>query len=98
MSSPRVRSILLVVVLVLALPVISEAAGLTASRDGNVWSMVWMWLSQAWSGESRQLAGADATGGMALLSSADSGAPTTSGSSSGPICGGDQGVCIDPNG
>jgi hypothetical protein len=102
MLSPRVRSILLVAVLLLVLPVASEAAGLwAASPEQSVMTVVWAWLSEMWSGRAVQL---DSPSGMTLLDKADSsgttttGTPTSSGTSGSATCGGDQGACIDPNG
>jgi len=98
MSSLRVRNILLVVTLLVVLPVASEAAGLiSTSSERSVWTMVWTWLSDLWSGQVPQL---DAPSGTAFLGSADSAPPTpsTSGSSGPTTCSADQGVCIDPNG
>jgi hypothetical protein len=99
MLSPRVRNgltgLTLVLALMVALPGSTEAAGLRSSgQEWGVWSLVVSWFSDLWTGAFQD-------GGTATLSSASSattdpgtGGPTTSGA----ICGGDQGMCIDPNG
>lgn len=94
MSSPKVRTILtgmaLVVALTVALPARSEAAGFSPARDGgDMWSQVWSWFSELWS------TGAGETGLSSLTATETYTPPPTTTSAA---CGGDQGVCIDPNG
>jgi hypothetical protein len=95
MSSPRFRTILtglaLMVALTVALPVRSEAAGLSPLRDGgDVWSQVWSWFSELWS-----TGGSDT--GLSSLTATETYTPPPPTTTS-AACGGDQGVCIDPNG
>jgi len=103
MSSPKVRRFLTAIVLLLALAVVvpspvQAAERSSASAEASLWSAAWQWLTGFWDG------GALA-GGFGLLA-ADSTAPTSSSSTPGggaaasgaTVCGGDQGVCIDPNG
>jgi len=102
MSSLRVRNILigmfLVAALTLALPVSTEAAGLApAARGGDGWmDMIWTWVSQLWNGETREAPAGSAA--IRQVNGADSAGPTTTSGTNGTPCGGDQGVCIDPNG
>jgi hypothetical protein len=100
MSSPKVRNLLtgmtLVMALMVALPGSTEAAGLRSSgEDMDVWSFVVSWFSDLWTGAFQEPAG-----GTSVLSSASSATtePGTGGPSTSAICGGDQGMCIDPNG
>jgi hypothetical protein len=101
MSSPRFRTILtglaLVGALTVALPVRSEAAGLSPLRDGgDVWSQVWSWFSELWSTGGR---GGDTglSSGLSSLTATETYTPPPPTTTS-AACGGDQGVCIDPNG
>jgi hypothetical protein len=102
MSRRTVRSILtgiaLMIALMLALPSPSQAAGLAPDlRGGDLVSLAWHWLAGLWNGNpgqamaNKQLADEAAGGGTA------SGQGGTASSNAQP-CGGDQGVCIDPNG
>lgn len=90
MSNRTARSILtglaLVTTLTVTLPGSTEAAGFSPTlRGGDVVSQVWHWLSDLWTGKAHVTsAPSTSTGGGAPSSSA--------------ACGGDQGVCIDPNG
>lgn len=100
MSSPKVRNLLtgmtLVVALMVALPGSTEAAGLRSSgQDGDVWGLVVSWFSDLWTGAFREPAGGTSVLSSASASSTDPGTGTPSTSA---ICGGDQGMCIDPNG
>lgn len=92
MSRQMVRSILagtaLVITLNVTFPVSSEAAGFSPLMDsGNMVELVLHWFSGLWNG------------GHVLAKTVASPAPG-SGTTSGTVvtCGGDQGVCIDPNG
>jgi len=101
MSSPKVRNILtgltLAVALLVALPGSTEAAGLRSSgQDRDVWSLVMSWFSDLWTGAFQEPAGG--TSVLSSASSASSTDPGTGGPSTSAICGGDQGMCIDPNG
>jgi hypothetical protein len=98
MSKQMVRSILAGTALVIALnvtfPVSSEAAGLSPLMDsGNMVELVLHWFSSLWNG-SPQGNGHRAT--AKTVASPAPGSSTTSGTV--VTCGGDQGVCIDPNG
>jgi len=98
MSTRTVRSILagiaLIIALTLALPTATEAAGLSpALRDGGVVTLVWEWLSALWSGELWRSPLAEQP---PAHSTSRATAPPPGSSTS--TCGGDQGVCIDPNG
>src|SRR4051812_46113337 len=100
MSSPKVRNLLtgmtLVMALLVALPGSTEAAGLgSAGQERDVWSLVVSWFSDLWNGALRE-----PVGGMSVQSSASSTStdPGTGGPSTTAVCGGDQGMCIDPNG
>ena len=100
MSTRTVRSILagiaLIIVLMLALLPVSEAVRLSpALRDGGVVTLVWQWLSVLWNGELWR-SSMPAQPPVHATSRATAPPPGPSGST--PTCGGDQGVCIDPNG
>ena len=98
MSKQRVRSILagtaLVMTLTVTFPVSTEAAGFSRAVDhGSVLELVLHWFSGLWNG-SQPENGHTRT----VLKSTASPIPGT-GTTSGTIpCGGEQGVCIDPNG
>jgi hypothetical protein len=88
MSKRTVRNIMtgtaLVMTLTVGLPAVTEAAGFgSALRDGNVLELVLHWFSGFWS---------------SAASRATTTTTTTTGPSTTAACGGDQGVCIDPNG
>ena len=99
MSKKMVRSILagtaLVTTLTVTFPGSSQAAGFTpAMESGNVLELVLHWVSSVWNGNQQQ-------GGHArTVLSKSSTLPPMTGTSSGTtvVCGGEQGVCIDPNG
>jgi len=93
MSKQTVRTILagtaLIMTLTVTFPVSSEAAGWSPVVDrGGVLELVLHWFSNLWNG------------GHALAKSVASPNPGTGTTTSGTVvpCGGDQGVCIDPNG
>lgn len=93
MSKRTVRSIMtgtaLVMTLTVGLPAVTEAVGFgSALREGDVLELVLHWISDLWNGGRAGSAG----------NSAISRAATTTGPSTTAACGGDQGVCIDPNG
>ena len=92
MSKQRVRSILagtaLVITLNVTFPVSSEAAGFSPVVDSrNMVELVLHWVSSLWNG------------GHALAKTVAAPAPGK-GTPAGTVltCGGEQGVCIDPNG
>jgi hypothetical protein len=93
MSKRTVRSMItgtaLVMTLTVGLPAVTEAAGFgSALRDGDVLELVLHWFSDLWSGSPAGNAG----------NGAISRAATVPGPTPAAACGGDQGVCIDPNG
>lgn len=99
MSKQTVRSILagtaLVTTLNVMLPVSSEAAGFSPVMDsGNMVELVLHWFSSLWNGSHQ--------GNGQLKDSAKTvaapGPGTGNPSGTTLICGGEQGVCIDPNG
>jgi hypothetical protein len=96
MSKRKVGSILagiaLATTLSMTFPGSSEAAGWTpALRGGDVLELVLHWFSSLWNGDQ-----GTRTQNRTVLKS-QSAPPSTA--TSGPlVCGGDQGVCIDPNG
>jgi hypothetical protein len=99
MSSPKVRTLLTGIALVTTLSVITpmptHAADLSRStQDGDVLSLVWHWMANLWSSTDEAGGGHPGLLHMDSASTTDP-APTTSGTTT---CGGDQGVCIDPNG
>ena len=100
MSKQTVRSILagaaLVTTLTVTFPGSSQAAGFTpAMESGNVLELVLHWFAGLWNGNQQQ-------GGHArtVLSKSSTSAPNPGSGTPGTtlLCGGDQGVCIDPNG
>lgn len=98
MSKRTVRSIIsgtaLVMTLSVGLPAVTEAAGFTpALRDGDVLELVLHWFSDFWTG----IRGGSTGDISAPRAAATTGTTTTSGTTT-TTCGGDQGVCIDPNG
>jgi hypothetical protein len=81
----------LVMTLSIVVPASSEAAGLSSGlRDGNVLELVLHWFSDLWGGDRTGIA-------TTRTASTDPGTGTTTSGTATP-CGGDQGVCIDPNG
>jgi hypothetical protein len=99
MSKRTVRSVIsgtaLVMTLSVGLPAVTEAAGFTpALRDGDVLELVLHWFSDFWSGI-RPASGGDVATPRAAAST---GTTSTSNGTTTATCGGDQGVCIDPNG
>ena len=97
MSKRMVRSILagiaLVMTLTMAFPGSSEAAGWSpALRGGDLLELVLQWVSNLWNGNQ----GTRAQSRTILKSEPASPPAQTSGTQ--VPCGGDQGVCIDPNG
>jgi len=92
MSKQTVRTILagtaLIMTLTFTFPVSTEAAGWNPVADrGGVLELVLHWFSNLWNG------------GHVLAKTVASSSPGTGTTTSGTVvCGGDQGVCIDPNG
>jgi len=100
MSKRTVRSVIsgtaLVMTLSVGLPAVTEAAGFTpALRDGDVLELVLHWISDFWTGIRGGSTG-DVSAPRAAATTTTG--TTTTGSSTTTTCGGDQGVCIDPNG
>jgi hypothetical protein len=100
MSKQMVRSILagtaLVMTLTVTFPGSSQAAGFgPAMESGNVLELVLHWFADLWNGNQQQ-GGHTRTVLSKSTTSPSSGSGTTSGTPL--VCGGDQGVCIDPNG
>ncbi len=99
MSKQMVRSILagtaLVITLNVTFPVSSEAAGFSPLMDsGNMVELVLHWFSSLWNASPQGNGQIRAT--AKTVASPAPGTGTTSGTA--VTCGGDQGVCIDPNG
>ena len=97
MSKRKAGSILagiaLAMTLSLTFPGSSEAAGWSpALRGGDVVEFVLHWFSSLWNGDQ----GARTQSRTVLKSQSAPPPATTSGTQ--VVCGGDQGVCIDPNG
>jgi hypothetical protein len=98
MSKRTVRSMItgtaLVMTLTVGLPAVTEAAGFgPALRDGDVLELVLHWFSDFWNGNPAGNAGNAGTGTGMTRTAGTGTAPGTA-----AACGGDQGVCIDPNG
>jgi hypothetical protein len=82
--------IALVMTLSIVVPASSEAAGLSSAlRDGNVLELVLHWFSDLWGGD---------RAGSAMTRTASTAPGTGTPAGTAVPCGGDQGVCIDPNG
>lgn len=101
MSKQMVRSILAGTALVMSLsftfPVPTEAAGFSPAMDsGNVLELVLHWFSGLWNGIQQENGHSARTVLSKSTTSPSPGSGTTSGTTL--ICGGEQGVCIDPNG